>query len=60
MKRNISPKHIQPTTILNTQHPLLVHFTQELLAVNPFDERTFLQMAHQRMAVLEAVAPVNV
>ncbi|QBD80410.1 transglutaminase domain-containing protein [Ktedonosporobacter rubrisoli] len=50
MKSGAPTIYIQPTPILNSQHPLLARFTKELLAENPVDERTFLQMAHQRLS----------
>lgn len=56
MKRNTSTKYIQPTPILNNKHPLLAHFTPELLAECPSDDRTFLQMAHQRLS--ERLSPI--
>jgi hypothetical protein len=56
MKRNTSTKYIQPTPILNNKHPLLAHFTRELLAECPSDDRTFLQMAHQRLS--ERLSPI--
>jgi hypothetical protein len=56
MKGSNSTKYIQPTPILNSQHPLLARFTQELLAENPINERTFLQMAHQRLS--ERLSPI--
>ncbi len=56
MKRNTSTKYIQPAPILNNQHPLLAHFTRELLAECPPDDRTFVQMAHQRLS--ERLSPI--
>lgn len=56
MKGSTATKHIQPTAILNSNHPLLVRFTQELLAEHPTDDRIFLQMAHQRLS--EQVSPI--
>ncbi len=56
MKHSTATKHIQPTPILNSKHPLLVRFTQELQAEHPTDDRTFLQMAHQRLS--EQLSPI--
>jgi hypothetical protein len=56
MKPGTSTKYIQSTPILNSQHPLLACFTQEVLAENPMNERTFLRMAHQRLS--ERLSPI--
>jgi hypothetical protein len=56
MKRSTATKYIQPTPILNSQHPLLMRFTQELRAEHPTDDRTFLQMTHQRLS--ECLSPI--
>ena len=48
-KRSMSD-HLQPTPILNSTHPLLVRFTQRLLAGGLASERLFLQLAHQQLS----------
>src|SRR5437588_8903227 len=51
---------LQPTAILNSNHPVIVRFTQQLLAECPVGGRMFLQMAHQRLAEqLSAVYTLN-
>ena len=56
MNEHLTPSHLQPTQILNSTHPLLVHFTQHILAERPTSERHFVQLAHQRLS--EQLAPV--
>lgn len=56
MKHSTYSEYNQPTPILDSKHPLLVHFTEELQAEHPADDRSFLQMAHQRLS--EQLSPV--
>lgn len=50
MNEQSASSHLQPTPILDSTHPLLVRFTQRLLAEQPASERGFLQLAHQRLS----------
>ena len=56
MNRQIDATHLRPTPILNSKHPLLVNFTQELLTKGSVNERTFLQIAHRQL--LERLSPI--
>src|SRR5579859_4964600 len=56
MKSKIRSIHAQPTAILNSEHPLLMHFIEELQIASPADDRMFLQMAHQRLS--ERLSPI--
>src|SRR5258708_3061150 len=60
MERRASEDHLHPTPILNSTHPEIVRFTQELLAHYPAGGRSFLQAAHQRLSEqLSAVYTLN-
>jgi hypothetical protein len=56
MKQNTSTPYTQPTPILNSNHPVLVRFTEEVRASHPMDEKAFLQVVHQRLS--ERLSPV--
>lgn len=47
MNEQSASSHLQPTPILDSTHPLLVRFTQRLLAEQPASERGFLQLLNR-------------
>jgi hypothetical protein len=60
MERRAGEDHLQPTPILNSTHPGIVRFTQEVLAEYPAGGRIFLQAAHQWLSEqLSAVYTLN-
>ena len=56
MAEAVQPEQLQPTALLDREHPLLLSFTHELLEACPQGGRSFLQAAHQRLS--EQLRPV--
>jgi hypothetical protein len=56
MEYTVNKEYLQPTPILDSNHPWIVQFTNELLAKHTAGDRELLQAAHQRL--LESLSPI--